>query len=102
MEEGGEVADGDRQRGQNAHEDRPAVLHLREAGEGNAEQDGEGCGFRRGGHEADNGGGGALIDVGRPDVERGGGDREAEADEGEGGGGEGGGRGGRGLEAAGG
>ena len=46
-----------------------------------AEQDGEGGGFGRGGHQADDRGGSALVDVGCPDVEGGGGDLEAETDE---------------------
>ncbi len=101
LEQGTEVADGHRQRCQNPHKDRPAVLHLREAGEGDAEQDGEGSGLGRGGHEADDRGGCTLIDVGRPDMERSGGDLEAQADKDEGEGGEGEGRGRSGLEAEG-
>ncbi len=52
-----------------------------EAGEGDAEQDGEGGGLGRGGHEADDGSGCALVDVGGPDVEGRCGDLEAEADD---------------------
>ena len=81
LEERAEVADGHGERGEDPDQDGPAVLHGREAGEGDAEQDGEGGGFGGGGHEADDRGGCALVDVGGPDVERSGGDLEAEADE---------------------
>ena len=81
LEERAEVADGHGERGEDPDQHGPAVLHGREAGEGDAQQDGEGGGLGGGRHEADDGGGRALVDVGGPDVEGGGGDLEAEADE---------------------
>ena len=70
LHERAEVADGHGERGEHPQEDSPAMLHEREAGEGDAKQDGEGCGLGCGGHEADNGSGRALVDVRRPHMER--------------------------------
>ena len=75
------------------------MLHEGKAGEGDAEQDGEGGGLGCGGHHPDDGGGCALVDVGGPDVKGGGGDLEAEADENHGEGQEGDTWGGGGAEA---
>ncbi len=50
LQERAEVADGHRQHGEDPDEDGPAVLHGGEAGEGDAEQDGEGGGLGGGGH----------------------------------------------------
>ena len=46
-----------------------------------AQEDGEGRGFRAGGEKRRDRRGRALVDVRRPDLERRGGDLEAEADE---------------------
>ena len=47
--------------------------------EEHAQQDGKGSGLGAGGHQANDGSGRAFVDVGRPDVERSGGNFEAEA-----------------------
>ena len=56
------------------------------SGDENAQEDREGGGFGSGGEECGDGGRRALVDVGRPDLERRGGHFEGEADEHQGGG----------------
>src|SRR6185437_2594483 len=76
-----EVAEGhgdDRQPPQDRY---PVAAQEREGSEGDAQQNGEGSGFGAGGHERDDGGGRAFVDIGRPDVERRSGNLEGEADD---------------------
>ncbi len=81
LQEGAEVADGHRGYGEDGDHEHPVVAVHGGGAEEEAEEDGEGGGLGGCRHEGDYGGGGALVDVGGPDVEGGSGDFEAEADE---------------------
>ena len=86
LQQRGEIADAHGGQRAGPHQRLPAVADGLEGGDENAQEDGEGGGFRSGGEERGDGGGRALVDVGRPDLEGRGGDFEGESDEHQGGG----------------
>ncbi len=81
LDERAEVAPGERHRGDDAERDRPELRLAREGDRQEAKREHERRHLRRRGHEARHGRGGALVDVGRPLVERCGGDLERQSDE---------------------
>ncbi len=83
--ERGEVADDHGGERADPDDGLPAGGDGAEGGHEDAQQNREGGGFGAYGEECGNGGGRALIDVGSPDLEGGGGNLEAESDEHEGG-----------------
>src|ERR1019366_6503459 len=86
LQEPGEIADAHGRQRAGPHQRLPAIADGFEGGGKDAQEDGEGGGFRPGGEERGNGGRRALVDIGRPDLEGRGGDLEGEPDEHQGGG----------------